>query len=128
MKRTKTEQKHWEESSELMNDVKNDRLEFVKETIESGFDVNTIFLGLSALDWAASNGNLKIVKYLVSKNANVNVKAEDIDDRTPLHSAVTSGHFAIVKFLLRVSVDKRIPIKKRDKLNFLLIYPILIFL
>ena len=29
---------------------------------------------------------------------------------------------------LRVSVDKRIPIKKKGKFNFLLLYPILIFL
>ena len=37
-------------------------------------------------------------------------------------------HWIGPKLKLRVSVDKRIPIKKRGKLNFLLIYPILIFL
>ena len=105
MKRTKKEQEHWEESSNLMNNVKKDRIKFVKETIDSGFDVNTTFLGLSALDWAASNGNLKIVKYLVSKKANVNIRAKGIDNRTPLHSAVRSGHFATVNCLLNNGAD-----------------------
>jgi ankyrin repeat protein len=48
-----------------------------------------------ALRWAASDGHLDVVKYLVSKGANVHVR----DDEALLYAA-GNGHLQVVKYLV----------------------------
>jgi ankyrin repeat protein len=71
--------------------------------------VLTLILALSLsafageLHKAAKEGNLKLVKELVSKGADVNAK--DKYGRTPLHYAAKEGHLDVVKFLVSKGAD-----------------------
>ena len=71
-------------------------VEEVKKALAHGVDVNqTDEEGYSALQAAAENDNLEIVKLLVAKGANVQYKAE----YTALELAAMAGNEAIVKYL-----------------------------
>ena len=64
---------------------------------------------LSKTDWtilhaAAYYGNLEVVKILVSKGKDVNVKTEYHGD-TPLALAASSGHVEVVKLLVSAGAD-----------------------
>ena len=63
------------------------------------------------LHWAAQNGTLEVVQYLIVKGANIN--AIDNFGWTPLHYAIFSGNTEIVKFLLSKGIDKTITTKRR---------------
>ena len=64
---------------------------------------------LTPLHWASSNGNLDIVKFLLSKG--VDMEAEDSDYATALEWASYKGHVLVVEALL----DKGANINHRDK-------------
>mmetsp|Transcript_4122 Transcript_4122/g.4534 ORF Transcript_4122/g.4534 Transcript_4122/m.4534 type:complete len:134 (-) Transcript_4122:53-454(-) len=53
--------------------------------------------------YAADYGQVEIVKYLISKGANVNSK--DKFGITPLLAATYEGHFEVVKYLVSVGAD-----------------------
>ena len=58
----------------------------------------------TALVYASGNGHLDIVKYLVSKGADINI----IGDKygiTPLSNAAKNGHLEVVKYLLENKAD-----------------------
>ena len=70
--------------------------------IEKGADVNTQLAGDDAAGWtalmfASTNGNLELVKYLLSKKTDVNLKAED--GSTALNLAVKNKYDEIIKVL-----------------------------
>jgi len=73
----------------------------VKELVESGADINrAVRLGkeeTTPLVEAIKSGNLKIIKYLISHGASVNLK---INGKSPLHFAVGNNKPNIVKLLL----------------------------
>ena len=52
----------------------------------------------SALHYAADNGHLDVVEFLISNGALVNVT--NMWEKTPLHAAANSGHLEIVKLLV----------------------------
>jgi ankyrin repeat protein len=54
----------------------------------------------NALRWAAYNGNLEIVKFLVQNGANVNA-----EDDSALLFAAENGHLEVVEFLLENGAD-----------------------
>lgn len=54
----------------------------------------------TALHFAAFTGHREVVELLLQRGAEVNVRAEGIDDVTPLHSAAAGGHPEIVRLLL----------------------------
>jgi len=72
----------------------------VRALVESGADVNyaTSSGGWTALMGAADQGNLEIVKYLVSKKADVNAKTRQ--GRTALIRSAYHGRAAVIAFLL----------------------------
>ena len=78
MKRTKTE-KSGMITKKLNNALEKGELKTVKEIIDSILKVNTIIdtNDETALCKAAENGHLNIVKYLISKRANVNHELHD---------------------------------------------------
>jgi TonB family protein len=79
----------------------------IKALLEQGVDVNLRDpAGWSALTYAAANGDLEIVKALVSKGAEIDSKSEpktDLKDQleyTPLMAAVTYRNVAVIKILI----------------------------
>lgn len=56
-------------------------------------------IGRTALHLAAIRGHTAIVRALVTKGANKNVK--DFDESTPLHHASEFGHFEVIIFLIK---------------------------
>ena len=57
----------------------------------------------SALNNAAASGDIELVKFLISKGADVNAKG--IGDISPLHLAAISGHIEIVEYLISKGAD-----------------------
>jgi len=50
------------------------------------------------LHWAAQNGHLSVVDYLVNNKADINSKSEE--NWTPLHIAARNGYIHVVKYLV----------------------------
>ncbi|EFC38309.1 predicted protein [Naegleria gruberi] len=86
----------------------NGNLEKMKELVEvKFFNVDTIDrfgYNCSALQFAVNGGKLEIVKYLISKNANVNLI--DVSGETALHKACKKGNLEMVKLLLKAGIQK----------------------
>lgn len=61
---------------------------------------------MSPFTWAAGLGNLKLVKLLLSRGAEIN----DVDTQgyTAVHRAVSEGHSNVVRFLLEHGADPNI--------------------
>ncbi|XP_019872884.2 delta-latroinsectotoxin-Lt1a [Aethina tumida] len=78
-------------------------LQIIQKLVENGADVNkTDRKRMNALMFAASNGNLEAIKYLLplcDKNS------KDNQDWTPLFWAINGKHENVVKFLLEQGVD-----------------------
>ncbi|KAK4004978.1 hypothetical protein OUZ56_006704 [Daphnia magna] len=60
--------------------------------------------GYSSLHYASRAGHLKVVKYLVTHGADVNLPTRS-NQSSPLHRASQQGHLAVVKFLLDRGAD-----------------------
>jgi len=69
------------------------------EIIDNLNSLDTIIQGLAPLHWAAQYGRLSVVKSLVRRGANINVK--DKHGFTPLHIAVGENHPRIVRTLIK---------------------------
>ncbi len=68
--------------------------------LDNGADINAKGQsGMTALMWAASNGNKEVVDILL-KNPKINVSVKDKFDHTALYYAVSSGNTEIVELLL----------------------------
>jgi ankyrin repeat protein len=60
--------------------------------------------GATILHWAASSGNIEIVKTLI-ENGKTAVDIRDRDGQTPLFAAADAGNAAIVEYLARQKAD-----------------------
>ncbi|XP_050536603.1 palmitoyltransferase Hip14 isoform X2 [Daktulosphaira vitifoliae] len=70
------------------------------ELVENGFDVNTPDpQNIHLLHWAAINNKVDVIKYYISKGANVDAIGGDLR-ATPLHWATRQGHLATVVLLM----------------------------
>lgn len=78
------------------------RLERVRELVETSPEMVNAFAvdGYQPLGLAALFGQLGVVKYLISKGANVNAPSANEHKTTPLHSAVTGQHLEVARYLL----------------------------
>jgi len=81
-------------------------IEMVKEYIESGNDINGKFGDLqeTLLHFAARDGQIRIIRYLVENGANID--EEDIYRDTPLRNAVFAGYGNVIRYLLDNGSDK----------------------
>jgi len=70
--------------------------------------------GRTPLMWAVQEGNIDIVKILISKGANINARNES---ETPLHLASSEGHLNIVKLLIENGVDISVRINGTSPLH-----------
>lgn len=68
--------------------------------------------GLTPLHCAAKKGNVEIIKYLLSQNANCN--KPNHRGETPLHLAITKGHLSCCEELLRCG---RLQVNEKNKNN-----------
>jgi len=68
---------------------------------------------------AAKKGDIEQVKLLISKGADVNAKAKDDRDFTPMYYAVQNGHKGIMEVLLANGAD----INAGDKFGYTPLYP-----
>ncbi len=84
----------------LYNAILKNNIIMVKTEIKLGADVNKVdMVGWTPLTFAASEGNLGIVKVLVESGSIINPSPGNWT-HTPLYSAVLSGKIEVVKFLL----------------------------
>jgi len=60
-------------------------------------------MNLTPLHFAAENGHLSIVEYLVNQKADIDAKTSF--NETPLHSAVRNGHLSVVEYLVNQKAD-----------------------
>jgi ankyrin repeat protein len=61
--------------------------------------------GATALDWAASNGNVEAIKALLELGADKDAKTAN--GATALHLAADHGHVEAIKVLAELGADKR---------------------
>ncbi|MEM9541047.1 MAG: ankyrin repeat domain-containing protein [Cyanobacteria bacterium P01_E01_bin.42] len=59
----------------------------------------------SALDWAASHGDIDSIQKLMDAGVNINARAQGDEGSIPLITAVIHGHFETVKFLVNAGAD-----------------------
>jgi hypothetical protein len=82
----------------LFEAVKSGNLTQIIEEIESNAPVNQQDEhGWTPLNWAAGGGNLKIVKLLLDRGADVSIAGRD--RRTPYDIALAAGHAEVAKIL-----------------------------
>ena len=85
----------------MVNASKNGQLSIIETLFDQSLIVNIDFIDdckMTALMYAASNGSLDIVKFLVSKGVNLNLR--DAYDFTALMNATLYNKFEITKFLV----------------------------
>jgi len=58
---------------------------------------------MTLLHYAAYNGHLSVVEYLVDQKADIN--SIDNDNCTPLHRAAINGHLSVVEYLVNHKAD-----------------------
>ncbi|KAL7647776.1 UNVERIFIED_CONTAM: hypothetical protein RMT77_001385 [Armadillidium vulgare] len=91
--------------SEFVWGLKNGDLDQVKEAIEKqGADVNSAIEGRPPLCLASDYGQLDVIKYLLSKGADV--EAIDKHGISALLAAIWEGHTECVKVLLEAGARK----------------------
>ena len=99
-------------SKELINSIKNNDLELVKDLVQQGADVNVrdndSWTPLIRASW---NDNLEIVKYLVENGADINAKNKE--GNTALKWASYHGELEIVKLLVEHGADINIKNNRR---------------
>ena len=71
-------------------------LDFLKQQLQNGIDLNTIRFdyNASALHIAAANGYIQVVEFLLENNFQINV--DDNDNWQPIHAAACWGHVSII--------------------------------
>ena len=79
--------------------------DMVRTLVASGADVNAAQGdGMTALHWAARNGNAELVGYLVGQGAGLEATTR-LGDYTPLHMAAQGGSIESLRYLVEAGAD-----------------------
>jgi len=97
------------QSSDLLNKVRSNDLNAVKDLINAGADVNIQddMMGYTPLYLAISEGNKDMAELLLAKGADIN-KADKRTGYTPLMMALNSNKEELAKFLIDKGADFQI--------------------
>lgn len=91
-------------NQQLIQASKDGDLETVKKFIKKGADVHANYE--LALRWAAENGHLDVVKYLIEEHgADIQACEDEEDCEDVFNSAVRGKHIEIVKYLVKKHKD-----------------------
>ena len=60
---------------------------------------------MTPLHYAADNGHLSVVEYLVNQKAYINAQSSGYPSGTPLHLAACKGHLSVVEYLVNQKAD-----------------------
>jgi len=92
------EDKHVKESSDLYRAAEENNFHDAQAAVAAGADVNTTSLqNVTPLLLAVKHGNVQLVQFLLSKNANPNLVSSECG---PLHEAVRKHNVQVVDLLL----------------------------
>lgn len=81
-------------------------LQAVRDYVEKGEDVNKRERHSGTpLNWAAKNGHLAVVRYLLRHNADISARDAYYSGQTPIHLAAQEGHLDVIRFLLSASAN-----------------------
>ncbi|CRK98524.1 CLUMA_CG011877, isoform A [Clunio marinus] len=93
---------------DIVKAVQYGAIKRVQDLVDAGYDVNQPDNDtVSLLHWAAINNRVEIIKYLLEKNATVDVIGGDLN-ATPLHWASRQGHLASIVLLIKAGADPEI--------------------
>ena len=100
----------------LLEAIKQENVEVVREHMESGTDPNKMFVwqgrdlaGASALHLAVSVEHKEIIEVLLENGADINIRARDQHGGTPLHWAAFLGYKQIAETLVEAGADINAP-------------------
>lgn len=71
--------------------------------------------GYSMAHWVALDGNVEMMRYLVERNAPIDLRCLGIQGPRPIHWACRKGHAAVVQVLLQAGVCVNAADLKGDK-------------
>lgn len=87
-----------DEYMEYTGALSEGKIAVVKKYLDNGLDVNEKFFAWSALEVAAKNNQMEVVKYLVEKGADVNYK-HPVTKMTAFHLAAFNGNKEMLQYL-----------------------------
>jgi ankyrin repeat protein len=103
------------QSTPLLFAISAQKPDIVKYLLSKDVDVNAKnFRGTTALQVAASQGNVKLSKTLIKKGANVNTP--NTNGYAPIHFAIKSGNMELFKIFEKLGVDLHMKSKNKSSL------------
>ena len=95
-------------------------LETIKAELEGGRDIDSRdAAGQTALMYAAENGQMDVVRYLISNGADVNAQAKDFFLRgTALIYATSSNRLDVIEYLIENGADVNATTKNKETALF----------
>ena len=99
-----------EQQVEYTQGLRDGDLKMVKKYLDSGVDVNEKFFAWTAIQIATNNNQLKMVKYLVERGAEIDY-VHPVTKMTALHLAAYDGYPEIVKYLISKGADLNMKLK-----------------
>mmetsp|Transcript_51103 Transcript_51103/g.94563 ORF Transcript_51103/g.94563 Transcript_51103/m.94563 type:complete len:433 (-) Transcript_51103:250-1548(-) len=96
----------WDGATLLIKAVRTNALELVMYLLAKGADPHVADKSnRTILHWAALEGHLQILEYLLTTVPNLNVDKADGGGDNPIHLAAYNGHLPVVRMLVRAQAD-----------------------
>lgn len=103
----------------MSNALGSGDIKIVKQYLDSGVDVNNTYFAWSGLQIATNHDQLKMVKFLVERGADVNY-THPVTKMTALSMAAFNGNQEIVKYLISKGANVNVTLKDGASLVYAL--------